>query len=340
MKKIILLLLVLIYTSYCQAQKSKNSTSAMTRLMLASLPINHNLFTDQVSKNKVSPNEIIELNLIKGETYRQNTLAEMSVEQSVGGEGITIKMQISGKTAYKVLDVIDSIYDIEVRYESLGMKMDMPGGGLTINSENLNTNDVFSKVLGTMKNHSFQIKISKTGKVIEVRNIEGLFNGINEFPELPAAQKEQIKKQLADSYGEKSFKNNLEIGLSIFPKKPVSLGEFWTIKGKFESGSTAEMETTYELKEIASDYYFLTSKAKITTLNKDVYADRNGMQIKSDLNGTATAEIKIDKKTGWIIYSKMNQNISGTTTIKGNEMMPDGMTLPLKMNNVITINEK
>ncbi|MEJ5994247.1 DUF6263 family protein [Pedobacter sp. Du54] len=305
MKKATILLLILIYSSYCQAQK-----------------------------------ETIELNLIKGETYRQNMVADMSIGQSAGGQEITIKMQISGKTAYKVLNIIDTVYDIEVRYESLAMKMDMPGGGMTIDSEKENTDDVISKVLAGMKKHPFQIKISKSGKVIEVKNIEYLFSAFNEFPDLPAAQKEQIKKQLSDSYGEKSFKNNLEISLSIFPSKPVSKGEHWVVKGKLESGMSAEMETTYELKEITSDYYLLTSIAKITSSNDNVFVERNGMQIKSDLNGTTAAEIKIDKKTGWIIYSKTNQQFNGTSTIKANDAIPDGMTLPIKMNNVITISNQ
>ncbi|RZK25532.1 MAG: hypothetical protein EOO43_05280 [Flavobacterium sp.] len=312
MKKITTLILVLICSSYSQAQK-------------------------ETSINKLYPNEKIELNLSKGETYRQNMATDMSMDQNVGGEDITIKMHISGKTAYKVLNVMDTIYDIEVRYESLAMKMDIPGGGINIDSETQNTGDVFSKVLAAMKKHPFQVKISKRGKVLEVKNIDHLYNAFNDFPELPAAQKEQIKKQLAESYGEKSFRNNLEISLCIFPVKTVSKGERWTIKGKFESGTSAEIETTYELKEVAADYYLLTSVAKISTLNNDTYVERNGMQIKSSLNGTTNAEIKIDKKTGWIIYSKTNQQMAGTTTIKGNDAIPGGMTLPIKMNNIITI---
>lgn len=302
MKKILVLLIIIMYSIHCQAQK-----------------------------------EQIELNLIKGETYMQNMIANMSIEQNAGGQEVAIKMQISGKTTYKVLNVIDSIYDIEVKYESLAMKMDMPGGGMTMDSEKENPENVFSKVLTAMKKYPFQIKISKSGKVIEVKNIENLFSVFNDFPELPTAQKEQLKKQLSESYGEKSFKNNLEMSLSIFPAKPVSKGEQWTVKGKFESVSSAEMETTYELKEIASDYYLLTSVAKITTSNKDIYVDINGMQMKTDRNGSSSAELKIDKKTGWIISSKTNQQISGSTTIKGNDAIPGGMTLPMKMNSIITI---
>ena len=61
------------------------------------------------------------------------------------------------------------------------------------------------------------------------------------------------------------------------------------------------------------------------------------MQVRSNLNGTVTADIKINKTTGWVISSKTNQQINGTTYIKESEQLPNGITMPLKMTNVITM---
>lgn len=141
-----------------------------------------------------------------------------------------------------------------------------------------------------MKKNHFGITISKYGKILAVKNIENIFNAFNKLPQLAQAQKEQFKKQLSESYGEKTFKSNLEMSLSMFPRKPVSKGERWTVKGKLESGMLAELETVYELKEIGSDYYQLTGTSKITTANNETYTERNGMLVKSNLNGTMTAK--------------------------------------------------
>jgi hypothetical protein len=124
MKKILTIIIITIYSSYCQAQKER-----------------------------------IELNLVKGETYRQHIIADMDMVQSLGGQDMNIKMGVSGKMAYKVLAVLDSAYEIEVKYESLGMKMDMPNGAMSIDSEKENSDDVFSKVLAAMKKNPFNITI-------------------------------------------------------------------------------------------------------------------------------------------------------------------------------------
>lgn len=149
--------------------------------------------------------------------------------------------------------------------------MNLPTGAITIDSEKENSDDVFSKVLAAMKKNPFGISISKNGKIIAIKNIENLFNTFNEFPQLAQAQKEQLKKQLSESYGEKAFKSNLATSLSIFPGKHVSKGEHRTVKGKLESGVQDEMETVYELKEIGYDYYLLGGASKITTANSGIY---------------------------------------------------------------------
>jgi hypothetical protein len=64
------------------------------------------------------------------------------------------------------------------------------------------------------------------------------------------------------------------------------------------------------------------------------------MPLKYDLTGAMTSDIKIDKKTGWTINAMINQSIKGTAYIKDNPQIPGGMTIPMTMNNEMTITEK
>ena len=58
------------------------------------------------------------------------------------------------------------------------------------------------------------------------------------------------------------------------------------------------------------------------------------------MTGTMTSEIKINRKTGWVIESKTSQTIQGTAQIKDNPQMPGGMSIPMTMNNEMTVTEK
>jgi hypothetical protein len=285
--------------------------------------------------------EIFELNLNKGEIYIQKIISNMSIVQTMNGQQIDMNMTINGKMTYKVIDIQNSIFDMEVAYDSLSMKMSLPNGVMEFNSEKNDENDIFSAILALMKNKPFLIKMTKAGKVNEVKNIESVFSNIfDKFPQLTDIQKQQIQSQLMQAYGEKAFKGNIEMCSAIFSDSPVSKGDKWIIKTKLESGMAVNLETTYELKEVNDSYCLFSGDSKIETADKDAYIQSNGMPLKYDLLGTMSSEIKINRKSGWVIESKINQTIKGTVQIKDNPQMPGGMTIPMTMNNEMTITEK
>ncbi len=285
--------------------------------------------------------EKLELNLTKGEIYTQKMISNVSILQTINGQQVKMNMSINAKMTYKVTGIQNAVYDMEVRYESLIMKMNLPNGEMEFSSEKNDENDIFSTILGTMKNKPFLVKMTRTGKVNEVKNIELVFSDMfNKFPQLSDVQKQQIKGQLMQAYGEKAFKGNFEMCSAIFSDSPVSKGDKWTINTQLESGMSAKIETIYELKEITDSYCQILGNSKIETADKDAYIKSNGMPLKYDLAGTMTSDIKIDKKSGWILSAIIRQSIKGTAYIKDNQQMPGGMAIPMTMNSEMTISEK
>ena len=306
MKKTINLLVVLFMFAFCQGQKQQLS-----------------------------------LNLVKGDIYYQKMSTNSSILQSANGMEMNINMTIDSKMSYKVLDIQNSVYDIEVKYESLSMKMSMPNMNMEYSSEKNDASDIVSTLLSAMKNKPFIVKMTKTGKVNEVKNLETLFSTIFEkTPQLTDIQKQQIQNQIMQAYGEKAFKGNLEMCSAIFNESAVSKGDKWIINTNLESGMSATMTTTYELKEIGDSYCIINGNSTIQTANKDAYVESNGMPMKLDLTGTMSSDIKINKKTGWVIESKTNQTIKGAAEIKDSPNMPGGMKMPITMTNVMTITDK
>ena len=160
------------------------------------------------------------------------------------------------------------------------------------------------------------------------------------FPQLSDAQKQQIQSQLKQSYGEKALRGNLEMATAIFPESPVTIGDSWVVNTKLESGFDANIESTYKLNASNSSYCLISGSSTIKTINKDEYIQSNGMPMKFDLTGTMSDEIKINSSTGWVMESKINQTLKGTSQIKDNPKIPGGMTIPMEMKNEMTIAEK
>jgi hypothetical protein len=284
--------------------------------------------------------EKLEFNLTKGQVYNQNMDCNLSIAQKVKDQSIDIDMKIKGNITYKVTDIKNN-FNIDVQYNSLSMTMNMPNGPVEFSSSKKGEDDIMSNVFKALTKKPFVIIMSKEGKVVEVKNIDKAFDEIlDSFSQLSRQQKKQIKDQLAQSFGEKSFKNNLEMSSAIFPANPVEKGEKWIINSKLESGMSADIETTYELAEVNETSYVITGVSVIKSIsNKDYQMSSNGMEMKYDLKGDMTSRIKIHKNSGWTIESTIEQNIEGTTFIKPSEQIPDGMEIPMKMTNEMKLSE-
>lgn len=283
-------------------------------------------------------NSDLSLKLEKGKEYKQITNSKATIIQEVNGQKVNMVMTIKGTMTFLVKDITENGYNMDAKFEELSMSMQMPQGLMEFSSEKNDANDIFSTILGAMKDKAFGITMSKTGKITDVKNVEALWStAINTFDQLPEMQKEQIKAQIMKAYGGEALKGNIEMVTAIYPDSPANRGDKWTINTKLESGMSANMTTDYEFAELTSEYALIKGKSTIVTADKDAYIESNGMPMKYDLTGTMDSEIKVDKNTGWIIEATINQKIEGDTYIKENPQLPNGMKIPMTMINDVVI---
>jgi len=296
------------------------------------------IFASIIMTSCQSQSTDLSLRLEKGKEYKQITNSKATIIQEVNGQKTNVVMTIAGTMTFFIKDVSESGYYMDTKFETLSMSMQMPQGSMNFSSEKNDPNDIFSTILGEMKNKTFEVEMSKTGKITEVKNVEALWGtAINQFEQLPEMQKEQIKAQITKAYGSEALKGNIEMVTAIYPDRPVNKGDKWTIKTKLESGMSANMTTNYEFTDLTSEYALIKGNSNIETADKDAYIESNGMPMKYDLTGSMTSEIKVDKNSGWIIEAKINQEINGDAYIKENPQIPNGMKIPMTMINEMVI---
>lgn len=278
------------------------------------------------------------LNLEKGKEYKQVTCSKATISQDFMGQQMNMVMTINGSMSYLVNSVKESCYDITAKFEKLSMSMELPQGKVEFDSEKTDVNDVFSMVLSEMKNKPFKMVMTRKGKVSEIIGIEKLWEDvINRFDQIPEMQREQIKAQITKAYGAKALKGNIEMVTAIYPENPVCKGDKWNINTNLESGMSAKMSTEYEFTEMTSDYALIKGNSTLETADKDAYINTNGAPMKFDLKGSMLSEIKVDKKSGWIVEAKIDQQIKGDAFVKENSQMPNGMKIFMNMKNEMVI---
>ena len=283
---------------------------------------------------------VLRLNLEKGKSYKQITDSKTTIVQDLGGQKMTMEIAVTGTLSFLVKSVTDSGYHMDARFETLTMSMKTFQGAMNFSSENDDSSDIFSSILREMKDKPFTVTMAGSGEITQVGDVGKLWEAaINQFSQLSEMQKDQIKAQMLNSYGDKALKGNIEMVTALFPTHAVRVGDKWTVDTNLESGMSAKVTSEYELVKMTSEHIFLKGVSRIETADKDAYIESNGMPMKYNLKGNMSSEIRVDRQTGWINEAKINQEISGDAQIKDNPQVPGGMTIPMTMTSVIVITD-
>lgn len=283
----------------------------------------------------------LSFNLEEGKDYRQTTKNKSTVIQNINGQEVQVITTMDATIIYRVQKAHDQHYDIEVIYESTSMGIQMPNGSIEFSSEKDDPSDLMSSLLRTIKGKSFDLKMSKSGKVMEIRNTETLWEGIPALlVDMPEAQAEQIKQQIIKSFGGEAMKGNMEMLTAIYPESPVNKGDKWNIKTKIETIMLANISTDYEFSEVVDNYAVIKGNSTIESEDSSVFKESNGIPMRFDLSGAMQSEFKVDKKSGWILEAKFNQSISGNGFIKAGSLgTQEEIQIPMSVTNEILITE-
>jgi hypothetical protein len=277
------------------------------------------------------------LHLTKGNTYNMITTTTSAIKQTINGQVNNIDISISGTTSFKVLNADDSLYYMEVTYKSLNIKMQLPNGPVSFDSQKKDPTDIMSSILGGFIDKPFTSTFTKSGKIHSVENVESMISSVLDgFPQLQGAQKDQLKAKFIQSFGGGAIKGSIEMSTAVFPEIAVAKNDKWTIHTMLQSTMKANVTTVYQLTDVTPSNYVIHGEGGIVTITDPV----EGMPMKYDMKGTMVSDVKADKVTGWITESKIKQNISGTVSIKDNPDTPGGITFPMSMIGETIITDK
>ena len=282
----------------------------------------------------------LSLKLDKGTAYKMITNANSEIVHNINGMENKINMKITGEMTYKVKDITTDGYKMDVMYNKVGMVMEMQQGKMEFSSDKKDETDIHSNILSKIVEIPFQITMSKSGRISNIRNIEGIWdNAFSSFTKIPEAQLKQIKALLLNAYGEKAFKGYIEMVSAIFPEKKVKLNEEWEVTTRLESVMQADIVTKYRFASRGTDYYLIKGEATMQTDENADYIENSGMMMKNNLTGLSNSEIKVDKNTGWIQEAKIIQKMEGDAHIQSSAQIKDGMTIPMVINSETLITD-
>lgn len=219
----------------------------------------------------------LRLNLEKGQTFTYQVTANNPMTISMMGQQMEIKQSQTITYTYKVLDVKDGNYLMEVNIDRVQMSSSSMGQEMNVDTDSEAKDEITTqmrKMLNQKVTQWVDAKLKPLGEP-EGENVD-----------------DQIKKAVL----------SMAMVPAFFPAEPIAQGESFTVNSPLFTGENAD--TQYEgvvtLVAVSDTDYTFRANGKTTATVEGLVIEGNGID-----------NIVLDRKTGMI------KNTFGTVALKG-----------------------
>ncbi|WP_308558961.1 hypothetical protein [uncultured Porphyromonas sp.] len=223
----------------------------------------------------------LRLNLEKGQTFTYQMTLNYPMIISMMGQQMEIKQAQTLTYTYKVLDVKDGNYLMEINLDRMQVFTSSMGQEVNLDTDS-DAKDEATSQLRKMVNQ----KITQW--------VDAKFKPLGE-----------LEGEMADDFVKEGVLS-MSIGPAFFPAEPVAQGESIKVNKPLFSGSSTKYEGVVTLVAVSDTDYTLRANGKTTKTVEGLVIEGNGID-----------NIVLDRKTGMIKNTFGTMALKGTGSIQG-----------------------
>ncbi|MEO9893120.1 DUF6263 family protein [Aurantibacter sp.] len=249
----------------------------------------------------------LEYNLKQGQMFMIKQEAEQMITQELDGASHVLTNLIDGLLQFKVVEINENGYAIELSFEDLNMTMNssIQGEIMNVRAKEVSEDDMQSKMFNSLLGNPVNIILSKNGKIIEVSGGDKLVDnmvanaGIEDEFTL-----NMMKKSLEKEFGSEALSNSYEQMTYIYSNDAVTIGDSW----QNEFAGKLNAKNTWTLNELTN------ANASISGL-ADVIMKIEEPALTMNLTGSQSSTVITDITTGFIIKMTVEGESKGSSTM-------------------------
>ncbi|GMV92047.1 MAG: hypothetical protein AMXMBFR82_18250 [Candidatus Hydrogenedentota bacterium] len=281
----------------------------------------------------------LRLNLEPGQEFQQRMAMTQTIDQVMNGITITMNQDMTLDYAYKVTDRdADDVATVECTYQRIASKVSTQGMAVSYDSANTDTPvSAEFRPMAAMVGKSFTMRISPLGTVESTEGLSEILDAVVAEMSMEGPAREQVIANMKNQFGEEAMKDLIEQAMAIYPSEPVAVGDTWKKTLDIRQVVPMQLDNTWVLKEVNNDTATLEVTSLIAPPGDDTKVDMMGMELDVRLEGAQSGTSTIDRKTGWVVSSTVNQNVDGEMVFPAEAGAPTGMTIPIGIRSTVEL---
>ena len=258
---------------------------------------------------------ILKLNLEKGKTYTIKSTAKQAMQQGVAGQSMVVNITMNRVTHFKMLGQENDVVEMEIKFDTVAMKMIAAMYAKETNSTQLGKDPV-DRIMYKMGLYPLKAKFSTAGKFIGFSNYNDYKSNVMlVIDSLPNSQKDDAKKQAETLLKESALKSIVEPFFSHLTEKAVNINDTWESSYITTANDMSFLVfNNYVLKGVENGQALLSGTSEMESMSS------NNPMIKLDqpVKGSSTFEGRVDLATGMMLTISEKNHMEGQLTLNNN----------------------
>lgn len=261
----------------------------------------------------------IKMRLEQGDSFNNNTKMNMDISMAIPEQPITIKMGIDASVKFDVVEPAGEYKVLKLTYTGMNMKMDMGNKMPT----SVNMDSIMNKSTKRVVGKSVLLELSSKNEITAVKGFDSVL--------IDSESDISTQKMMEQMFSKEQMNSLFGTMFSMYPDKPVKIGESWTAKAKVNV-SNMDMLINYKYKLIGV-------KNGIADIDLDGIIDGKGKM----KQGTVEIDVNMKGSQKGMLTIKLDDGYMQSGTYKMDikaEMEMMGQKIPMTIKSDYTLSNK
>lgn len=255
---------------------------------------------------------------------------DQKISQNMMGQQMQMDQLIGMTMTYTALDRPSDNGGvwIEINYDRIRFKM---GGMMSVDFDSDvpgENNNPMAQSFAALVDQKLTMEFLPNGDVPTVEGVAELQKTMIDAMNLPEGpQRQAAEEAFKLQFNEEMIKQMVAAMGAMYPDEAVSRGDVWEDTMQMSGMTPMSITTNYTLKDFDDATATLGVTGNIGPHPDAEPVVMNGMEMDAEFNGTQTGQVVMDRASGWVISSVVDQDMEGGMTMN----LPDGQSIDIDM---------
>jgi len=281
----------------------------------------------------------LRLNLAEGQSYQQRMHMSQTIDQEMNGVKMTMTQDLTMDYDYAVTKVgAGGVATIECTYTRIASKATAPGGEMSYDSATAESPVAPQfRPLAAMVGKTFTMRIDPMGMVRSMEGMSEILDAIVNEMTVDGPERTKMLENMKKQFGAEAMKDLIEQAMAIYPENPVAIGESWARAIEITQMVPLKLDNTWVLKDVTGDTATLEVTSLISPIEGKTALNMMGTELNVHLEGAQSGTTTIERDTGWVVSSTVNQSLDGAMGLPASEGQQEAPTIPISIRGTVTL---